>query len=100
MRFALVYGLFLVCASTLHAETMVTSHYRAKSAQCAAHKRLPIGTLLRVTNLKNGRSAIVRICGRGPFIRGRHLDISDTMAHALGFGNSGVLRLKTQVMRD
>lgn len=84
---------------TAHAETMVTSHYRAPAPHVAAHRSLPIGTRLLITNPRTGRSAHVVIKDRGPFIRGRALDISNVAASRLGFGKSGVIPLRTQVVR-
>ena len=55
----------------------------------AAHKTLPFGTKVRVTNLRNGRSAIVRINDRGPFTKGRIIDVTKKVAGQLGFVNSG-----------
>jgi rare lipoprotein A len=83
-----------------HAETMVTSYYRAKAPHHAAQRTLPMGTQLIVTNPRNGQSARVVISTRGPFVRGRSLDISQTVANQLGFGTSGVLRLDTRVVRE
>ena len=80
------------------AETMVTSYYRAKQSHDAAHRTLPLGTRLLVINPRNGRSAHVTITGRGPFTRGRSLDISHSTAKQLGFGRSGVLKLDTRVV--
>ena len=51
----------------------------------AAHKTLPFGTLVRVTHQRNGHSVVVRINDRGPFVRGRVIDVTPTAAHALGF---------------
>lgn len=51
----------------------------------AAHRTLPFGTMVRVTHKKNGRSVVVRINDRGPFIRGRVIDLSPKAAAALGF---------------
>ncbi|MGA8616709.1 MAG: septal ring lytic transglycosylase RlpA family protein [Xanthobacteraceae bacterium] len=51
----------------------------------AAHRSLPFGTLVRVTNQRTGRSIVVRINDRGPFIRGRVIDLMPAAAHALGF---------------
>lgn len=51
----------------------------------AAHRSLPFGTLVRVTNDRNGRSIVVRINDRGPFVRGRVIDVTPAAAHALGF---------------
>ena len=62
----------------------------------AAHKRLSFGTLLKVTNTKNGRSVIVRINDRGPYIEGRDLDLSKAAAIELGMLRKGVARLKIE----
>jgi len=51
----------------------------------AAHKTLPFGTLVRITHLHSGRSVVVRINDRGPFVRGRIIDVMPAAAHALGF---------------
>jgi rare lipoprotein A len=51
----------------------------------AAHRTLPFGTMVRVTNRRNGRSVVVRINDRGPFTRGRVIDITPAAARALGF---------------
>ena len=83
-----------------HSETMVTSHYRASAPHVAAHRTLPMGTRLLVTNPRSGRSAHVVIRDRGPFVRGRSLDISSSVASQLGFGKSGVLSLTTRVVED
>ena len=59
------------------------------SAMTAAHRSLPFGTKVRVTNQKNGRSVVVRINDRGPFVKGRFLDLSRGAAQQLGFISSG-----------
>jgi Lytic transglycolase len=87
-------------AQSASAETMVTSHYRARSPEIAAHRTLPLGTRLLVTNPRTGRSVRIVIGTRGPFVRGRALDISHQRARDLGFGRSGVLRLGTRVVSD
>jgi len=51
----------------------------------AAHPSLPFGTLVRVTHKRTGRSVVVRINDRGPFVGGRIIDLSPAAAHALGF---------------
>jgi rare lipoprotein A len=51
----------------------------------AAHRSLPFGTKVRVTNKRNGRSVVVRINDRGPFVRGRVIDVTPAAASALGF---------------
>lgn len=59
----------------------------------AAHRTLPFGTKLKVTNQKNGKSVIVRINDRGPFIKGRVIDVSKAAARQLGFVSSGVTKI-------
>ena len=54
----------------------------------AAHRTLPFGTLVRVTSTKTGRSSIVRINDRGPYIRGRVIDLSPAAAESIGFTKS------------
>ncbi|HOI28953.1 MAG TPA: septal ring lytic transglycosylase RlpA family protein [Melioribacteraceae bacterium] len=65
-------------------------------ALTAAHKELPFGTFLRITNQKNGKSAVVRINDRGPYIEGRDLDLSKGTAIALGMVQRGVIKVKVE----
>jgi rare lipoprotein A len=67
----------------------------SRGAMTAAHRSLPFGTMVRVTNQRNGRSATVRINDRGPFVRGRVIDVSPAAARALGF--SGVVPVSLNV---
>ena len=60
----------------------------------AAHKTLPFGTLVRVTNLSNGKSVEVRINDRGPFARGRIIDLSLSAAKKIDMINDGVTKVK------
>lgn len=62
----------------------------------AAHKSIRFGTLLKVTNPKSGKSVIVRINDRGPYIPGRHLDLSKAAAFELGTIYKGVAMLKVE----
>ncbi len=62
----------------------------------AAHKEMKFGTLLKITNPKNGKSVIVRINDRGPYIKGRELDLSKGAAIALGIIKKGVSSLKVE----
>jgi len=55
-------------------------------ALTAAHRTLPFGSTVKVTNKKNGRAVVVRINDRGPFIRGRIIDVTPAAARKLGFG--------------
>ena len=67
-------------------------------AMTAAHRKLPMGTKVRVTNLENGRKATVTINDRGPYRRGRVLDVSKEGAEVLGFKNDGVTPVRLEVV--
>ncbi len=67
-------------------------------AMTAAHRTLPLGSIVRVTNLKTGHSALVRITDRGPFIPGRILDLSKAAAEKLDVILPGVAEVKMEVM--
>lgn len=69
-----------------------------QNALTAAHRSLPFGTRVRVTNLNNGVSVIVRINDRGPFIRGRVIDLSAAAARMLGMMSSGVAPVSIEVL--
>lgn len=68
------------------------------NAMTAAHKTLPFGTRVRVTNPRNGRSVTVRINDRGPFIRGRTIDLSRAAATRIGMISSGHARVKLDIV--
>jgi len=69
------------------------------SAMTAAHPYLPFGTRLRVTNRNNGRSVIVRVNDRGPFVGGRAIDLSKGAAGRIGMISTGVAPVKIEVLR-
>ena len=64
------------------------------SAMTAAHRTLRFGTRVRVTNSRNGRSVVVRINDRGPFVKGRSIDLSSGAARAIGMGSSAQVRME------
>lgn len=64
----------------------------------AAHKTLPLPSIVRVTNLENGRSLIVRVNDRGPYAHSRIIDMSKRSAELLGFKNKGVAKVRVQVL--
>jgi|SRR5579872_3594142 len=66
------------------------------SGLTAAHRSLPFGTLVRVTNDRTGRSVVVRINDRGPFVRGRIIDLMPAAARAIGF--SGLAHVTVTVI--
>jgi rare lipoprotein A len=65
----------------------------------AAHPSLPFGTLLRVTNLRNGREVVVRVNNRGPFHRNRIIDLSKEAARQLGMVGSGLAKVQVEVLQ-
>lgn len=67
-------------------------------APTAAHVTLPLGSLIRVTNPKTGRSKVVRINDRGPYIEGRELDLSYQTARELGLVNKGVAKVRIELL--
>ena len=74
-------------------EVGLASYYGA-AGLTAAHRSLPMGSRVKVLNLDNGRSVILTIIDRGPFIRGRVIDVSTVAAEALGFRNAGLAHVK------
>jgi rare lipoprotein A len=72
--------------------------YRAGDVT-AAHKTLPFNTMVRVTNLKNGKSVIVRINNRGPYVKGRILDLSLVAAQRVEMTQAGVVPVRAEILR-
>jgi rare lipoprotein A len=70
---------------------------RAKNT--AAHKKLPFGTKVRVTNIKNNRSVIVKINDRGPFVKGRIVDLSSSAFSRIANLDTGIIEVKIEVIR-
>jgi rare lipoprotein A len=66
----------------------------------AAHRTLPLGTMVRVINLENHRSVIVRINDRGPFMRKRIIDLSPAAARALGIRDQGLMRVRIEAVSE
>ncbi len=95
---------------TLHTETGLASYYADKlnghatasgepyssSKNTAAHKKLPFGTMVKVTNVANNKSVIVRINDRGPFVSGRIIDLSKSAAIAIGMIGDGIVKVTIQ----
>lgn len=65
----------------------------------AAHKELPLGTRVRVTNLKNRKSVIVKVNDRGPFVKGRIIDLAYGAAKVIGMVEDGVARVRVEIVR-
>ncbi|MTI06967.1 septal ring lytic transglycosylase RlpA family protein [Roseibium denhamense] len=82
-------------ASWYNLTSMTASGERANpEAMTAAHRTLPFGTKVKVVNLSNGRSVTVRINDRGPFAKGRVIDVTQAAAEELGFKRKGITRVR------
>jgi rare lipoprotein A len=79
---------------TASGEIFNMNHYTA------AHRTLPFNTRVRVTNLRNGRYTIVRINDRGPFVRGREIDLSYMAARDIGMLEKGLERVKLEILAN
>jgi len=79
-------------------ESGIASYYQNPhfDGLIAAHKTLPMGTRVKVVNLDNGRSAVLKIVDRGPFIRGRVIDVSPAAASVLGFRQAGLAHVRLE----
>jgi rare lipoprotein A len=73
-----------------------SGEHASPGGMTAAHRTLPFGTMVRVTNRSSGRSVVVRINDRGPFVRGRIIDLTPAAARALGF--SGLANVSVDVV--
>jgi rare lipoprotein A len=83
-------------ASVYSGERTANGEYAHAHALTAAHRTLPFGTKVKVTNLVTGRSVVVRINDRGPYIKGRIIDL--TPAGAKAIGSSGLARVQVAVV--
>ena len=83
----------------LHGRKMSNGERYDCNAFTCAHRTLPFGTRLKITNPRNGKSVIVRLTDRGPFVRGRVVDLSYAAARELGTLASGVAYVKVELVR-
>lgn len=70
-----------------------------QNAMTAAHKTLPFGTRINVINIKNGRNVVVRINDRGPFVKGRIIDLSKSAFQSIGNPRLGVIDIVIQIIQ-
>lgn len=70
-----------------------------KNAMTAAHRSLKFGTKLKVTNLRNGKTVLVRVNDRGPHVQGRIIDLSQAAAKKIGLAHAGTARVKLEVLK-
>jgi rare lipoprotein A len=83
-----------------HGKPTASGEIYDQNGLTAAHKTLPLPTIVQVTNLENGRSLKLRINDRGPFVNGRIIDVSRRAAQLLGFHQNGTARVRVQVLAD
>jgi rare lipoprotein A len=114
-RFAFVFAVTLIALATGCASSTgdgLASYYADKyqghktasgerfdtARLTAAHRTLPFGTRVRVTNVDNGKSVVVRVNDRGPFVAGRVIDLSPAAARQLDMLRAGTVRVKLEVL--
>jgi len=90
-------GLASVYGKHLNGKSTASGERYDSRALTAAHRTLPMGTQIRVTNLENGKSVRVRVNDRGPHVRGRIVDLSSSAAATLGF-STGVARVRIEIL--
>lgn len=83
---------------SLHGRKTASGQVYNKHRLSAAHKTLPLGTKIQVTDAKTGRSIVVRVNDRGPFVKGRIVDLSKEAARELGIVDRGVARVDLKVL--
>ena len=86
--------------SDFHAKYTANGEVYNMNSLTAAHKTLPLPSIVRVTNLENGRSLVLRVNDRGPFVDNRIIDISKRGAQLLGFQNQGTAKVRVQVLKE
>jgi rare lipoprotein A len=83
-----------------HGKATANGEVYNMQSMTAAHPTLPLPSLVRVTNLRNNKSVIVRVNDRGPFARNRVIDVSEKAADFLEFKNQGTTQVKVQLLRN
>ncbi len=83
-----------------HGQRTANGEFFDMNAVSAAHRTLPMPSMVRVVNLENGRSLAVRVNDRGPFVRGRIIDMSRRGAQLLGFRYKGTANVRVKIMRE
>mgnify|MGYP002346445573 CR=1 FL=1 len=89
-------GIASFYSGRLHGGPTASGERFNRNAMTAAHRRMPLGRRVRVTNLANGAAVTLRINDRGPFVRGRIIDVSRGAAGHLGFVARGLARVRVE----
>ncbi len=85
-------------ANKFHGRKTASGELYDKAEMTAAHRTLPFGTVIKVTNTANNKSVIVRVNDRGPFVRGRVVDLSRAAAEEVDMIRSGVINVEVDVL--
>jgi rare lipoprotein A len=91
-------GLASYYADRYHNKRTASGELHKRGGNTAAHMTLPFGTQVKVTNLANGKSVVVRVNDRGNFARGRIIDLSRAAFSAIGNPRSGLIKVKLEVV--
>ena len=81
-----------------HGQRTANGETHDQNAMVAAHRSLAFGTQVRVTNVRNGKQVTVRINDRGPFVRGRIIDLSRAAAERIGMIDQGIARVRIETL--
>jgi len=84
--------------ATYHGRLTANGELYDMNALTAAHPTLPLPSIVQVTNLENGRSLVLRVNDRGPFVKSREIDLSRAAARALGFERQGLARVQVRYL--
>jgi rare lipoprotein A len=84
-------------AMKFHSRKTASGELYDNAKKTAAHKKLPFGTKIKVTNKKNGKSVIVKINDRGPFVKGRIVDLSRAAFSSIADLNAGIIEVKIEI---
>ena len=86
-------------AMKFQSKKTASGEFYDRAKKTAAHKKLPFGTKVRVTNIENSKSVIVKINDRGPFVKGRIVDLSSSAFSRIANLGAGVIEVKIEVIK-
>ncbi len=93
------FGIASYYGAYFHGRPTASGEIYSQNKLTAAHKTLPLGTIVKVTNAQNNKSVFVKINDRGPFIKGRIIDLSTKAAELLGYRNKGTAYVKIEIIK-
>ena len=94
------YGVASYYGTQFHGRPTASGEKYNQFALTAAHKTLPLGTIVKVTNAQNNKSVYVKVNDRGPFVKGRIIDLSTKAAELLGYRNKGTAYVKIEIVNQ